>query len=69
MTSYLSNEELQAMREEINNTSDSVSCITFGTEQARKLLNEVLVSRGLRTTSNKSTGINQIDLFDTSNLY
>ncbi len=69
MSTYLSNEELQAMRDEISITPESVSIFTLSLPQARKLIDEVLSSRGMRTTEVKSTGVDQIDLFDTSKLY
>lgn len=69
MTTFLSNEELKAIRDELASTPKSISNFTLGLEQTQKLVDEVLSNRGLRTTPNKSTGINQIDLFDTANLY
>lgn len=69
MSTYLSDEELQAVRDEISITPDSVSNITLSLPQARKLINEVLSARGMRTAEVRSTGVDQIDLFDTSKLY
>ena len=69
MPTYLSNEELQAIRDEISITPDSVSIFTLSLPQARKLVNEALSARGMRTAEARSTGVDQIDLFDTSKLY
>lgn len=66
MTTFLSDEELLAIQEEVSRTPSTVSEFTFSLEQAKLLVKEVLVRRGAYETQGNNVGIQQIDLFDTN---
>ena len=62
---YLSDEELSAIEEELNKTSPNVHSFTMSLEQALALVAELISSRGSTRAAPKSQ---QIDLFDTSHI-
>lgn len=69
MTTFLSSEELSCIQAELEETPDCVSEITLSLEQARLLVKEALVHRNEYRGTKKSTGAQQIDLFDTKAYY
>lgn len=66
MLTFLSQSELAAIKEELEKTPDSTSVFTLGFDQAKSLVNEVLVSRGEPLERIRANEAQQIDLFDTS---
>ena len=68
MLTFLSQSELTAIKEELEKTPDSTSVFTLGLDQAKSLVNEVLLSRGEPLKGIRANEAQQIDLFDTSYL-
>jgi len=60
---YLSDEELSAIEEELKQTSPSVHSFTMSLDQATALIAELIANRGVAKTAPRGQ---QIDLFDTS---